>query len=739
MGIKGFFPPTPLMAQEPFSLESLRQLDALIQSGVTPEDAAQRLVPDHGTETPDDTSDTDGSGNSPLYEPSCDLTVDSPVYQSPGAFRAFRWSVELRLSADAMATIDFPVVPDEDFPGIPGKDDGDDRNDQRDGAEVADLPEIPDFTSVTPRILGLEVIGGTLTEEGSTDRRGGLLRIADLGILPFPDESWHRLELVPDPGYCEVRFDGRVLLRELRDPGVCGVRLTCLDGMVQLRRIRMEPIPGIWSVDPLAGSSGVTLEMTSEMGTETGTSGNIPGGTSGLAGVCPSGTLPPSAAALADEIEAQMDRGLEQWYRNSVDRDRGGFHTNLDRQWDVAPYMAKGIVHQARMTWTAAEVARRCPRWRERLEPIAIHGGDFLRTRMWDARHGGFHWEVAADGAPLTSELRMKHSYGIAFGIYAMSSLYALTEREEDRDLAIAAFRWLEEHGHDMVHGGYREAFYEDGTPMTGPPAEAPWLVTGKVGEPLGSRSMNTHIHLLEAFTALYRIWPDVTLHDRLEELLILIRDRVTTSGSWGSAMRLYFDPDWSSAATVVSFGHDVETVFLLHEASIAVGRPDDSRTRRVMKGLMTHAIRWGWDEVHGGFHDEGATYTGVTKREKTWWSQAESLHSLLLMYVLHGAEDPDGYERFVHQWRFIHEHMIDAQYGGWYSEVDESGNLRGSPDKGNAWKTPYHETRAMLHVIELLRGSHTGNKSSEKSPPGETTASGEESDRGGIGSGVDP
>ena len=648
----------PLRSQEPISLDTLRQLDSLVQSGMSPEEASQHIISK-------DVMDEDRE-SSPF-----DLTEDSPAYRSPENW-AFRWSAEIRLTPGAMVTVEFPDTLDRNAQHID--------NEMVTSGDVEILPPVPSVS----RILGTSVAGGTMTVP--TDAAGGLLRLANYGVLPFSDDAWHQLELVLEPGSCVVFFDGERLLKESRNFAMCCVQLTCLEGVTQLRKIHIALIQDVWPVDASTETSTVTDDVSSKNITE-------------------KQPFSEDAEKLANEIESEMDRGLEAWYRNSVDQKQGGFHTNLNRQWDVTPYTTKGIVHQARMTWTVAYVALHVPKWREKLEPIAIHGGQFLRNQMWDSQCGGFHWEVAVDGTPLTSTVEMKHSYGIAFGIYAMSTLYSLTKNEQDRELAIEAFRWLDTHGHDANYGGYCEAFYTDGTPMIAPPMEAPWLETGKVGEPLGGRSMNTHLHLLEAFTALYKIWPDAILQERLKELFYIIRDRITTSGSWGSTMRLYFDADWTPAATGVSFGHDVETAFLLYETACVLELSDDPKTQRVIQGLVDHAIRWGWDKTHSGFHDEGATYAIVTKREKAWWAQAESLNALLLMHVLYGSQNTDNYySYFVQQWQFIRNHVLDKTYGGWYSEVDESGNLHGMPDKGNMWKTPYHETRSMLQVVERLR-----------------------------------
>ncbi|MDR0326723.1 MAG: AGE family epimerase/isomerase, partial [Planctomycetaceae bacterium] len=250
---------------------------------------------------------------------------------------------------------------------------------------------------------------------------------------------------------------------------------------------------------------------------------------------------------LADEIEKTLNAGLKLWYPASVDP-RGGFHSVFSSDWKLQPSQTKRLVQQARMTWTAAEVARRRPEWKEQLEPIAKHGIAFLREKMWDAECGGFYWEIADDGTPPTAMSEMKHAYGISFAIYAAAAVYELTKDEADLQLAKDAFYWLDRFGHDAPFGGYREAFYRDGRPMLAPSQDRPNVKTGQVGERLGDKSMNTHIHLLESFTALYKVWKAPTLRSRLEELLLILQEKVATRPA---AQRQFFAADWTPAATL--------------------------------------------------------------------------------------------------------------------------------------------------------------------------------------------
>ena len=167
-----------------------------------------------------------------------------------------------------------------------------------------------------------------------------------------------------------------------------------------------------------------------------------------------------------------------------------------------------------------------------------------------------------------------------------------------------------------------------------------------------------------------------------------------------------FFEADWTPAATLVSFGHDVETAFLMIEAIEALGRPDDPETWDVCKALTDHSLRFGWDERYGGFYHEGATYAAPVDRQKIWWVQAEGLNTLLYMYQRYGETDQLYGQKFIAQWNFIARSMIDSQYGGWFNSVSESGAHPPGPrpPKSQLWKTAYHEIRALLNVAEGLK-----------------------------------
>ncbi|MDR0328355.1 MAG: AGE family epimerase/isomerase, partial [Planctomycetaceae bacterium] len=192
------------------------------------------------------------------------------------------------------------------------------------------------------------------------------------------------------------------------------------------------------------------------------------------------------------------------------------------------------------------------------------------------------------------------------------------------------------------------------------------------------------------------------TLRSRLEELLLILQEKVATRPA---AQRQFFAADWTPAATLVSFGHDVETAFLIEEAIEVLGRPHDEETLKFCKELVDHALQFGWDSKNGGFYEEGATYGHPAVVKKVWWTQAEGLNTLCNMYQHYGETEQQYGQKFIAEWNFIKRSLIDAEHGGWFNTVSEDGvHPPGEHSKANHWKTAYHETRALLNVAERLK-----------------------------------
>ncbi len=354
---------------------------------------------------------------------------------------------------------------------------------------------------------------------------------------------------------------------------------------------------------------------------------------------------------FAAETEATLRRDvLDVWFPRSVDHEHGGFYSNFARDWQPTNSQGKFSVFQGRMTWIAAQVVMRRPDLKEQYLPIVQHGVKFLSDVLWDKRYGGFFWG-------------------------------------------------LDDNGH-VKNGGYLEWLTRDGRVVEEKP-DAVILQSVPLGAfPIGYKSMNTHIHLLESFTQLYQVWKDDTLRQRLGELLALVRDQICVPPG---AMNLFFTNDWRPIPEHDSYGHDVETAYLMLEAEEVLGQGHDPRTEHMAKQLVDHALANGWDEIYGGFFQDGTTFGRPESKLKEWWVQMEGLNSLLLMHEKYGRETELYFKAFQRQWQFIKDYQTDAQFHGLYTLIGPDG-IPANANKGQIWKAAYHDGRALLNVTERLQ-----------------------------------
>ena len=413
----------------------------------------------------------------------------------------------------------------------------------------------------------------------------------------------------------------------------------------------------------------------------------------------------------SDGFRAAWNSLLREWYPRAVDSVHGGYLANFDYAWQPLPQQHKMIVTQARHLWTTAKAAMLHPQ-----EPLygraADHGYRFLRDKLWNEEHGGFRWQVNQAGAPLPGDPadHLMRTYGNAFGIYALAAYHTYRQDKESLALAQRAFGWLEQHAHDPRHGGYFAATTEAGQAIDAA------LATHLNLPPRATyKDQNTSIHLLEAFTELYQVWPDSVLRQRLEEMLVLVRDTMVTDTGY---LQLYFQPNWTpvsyrdSSQTVqaanyaldhVSFGHDIETAFLLREAAEALYGAVDDATRTVAKKLVDHTLKHGFDPQRSGIYDQGYYQPGtdsitIVNDHKAWWSQAEGLNTLSRYADLY-PEDASYLTAFQQLWQYVQRYVIDAKYGGWYGQgLDTAPAARYAP-KGQQWKGNYHNGRTLMYL----------------------------------------
>ena len=378
------------------------------------------------------------------------------------------------------------------------------------------------------------------------------------------------------------------------------------------------------------------------------------------------------------------------WYPATVDP-AGGYLLNHDINGKSKGPGIRMIVTQARMVWFFARMARFGYEPKKMLA-AAEHGYTFLRDTMWDHKNGGFHWEVDPFGK---ATKRNKHLYGQSFGLFAAAEYALASKRKDVLEFAMRHFELLEKRSHDPVHGGYVEYFLAD---WSTPPVNEPIYMDGSA---TGMKLMNTHLHLMEAMTTLYRATKNAVLRDRLVELLSIETSAVVRKPY--SACSDKFDRDWSPRLegdlARVSYGHDVENIWLVTEAARAASLPF-SPYIDLFTANFAYCRTYGFDEVGGGFYTSGEFNQPASDRKKKWWVQAEALVGALAMYQI--TSRTEYFEVFRKTWDYCDKFQIDWKNGDWHSEVDPTGNPQG--DKANQWKAAYHNGRAMIECITRLR-----------------------------------
>jgi len=423
------------------------------------------------------------------------------------------------------------------------------------------------------------------------------------------------------------------------------------------------------------------------------------------------------------EIVEQIEKSLKNelldiWYPISLDTVYGGFLSDFSYDWQPDGPQNKMLVTQTRHIWTTSEASMF---YKENsYRRMAEHGFRFLRNKMWDNEYGGFYMLRDRKGDAIQgNNMNNKSAYGNAFAIYALSTYFMLSRDSSALNLAKKTFYWLEKQSHDPEFKGYFDNLKRDGSlpNMEDPNMRRRYISNARW------KDQNSSIHLLEAFTSLYKVWPDSLLRERLLELLFLIRDTITADKGY---LILFLKRDWTpisfrdSSQAVreanyfidhVSFGHDIETAYLMLEASHALRFESDNKTLTIAKKMVDHALTNGWDKDNGGFYYQGyyfknADSISIINDKKIWWVQAEGLNALLLMAKLF-QQDEKYYQAFEKQWQYINKYVIDHKHGEWYGEgLDKSPGFEKSL-KAYDWKVNYHNFRALVNCIKMLKSEH--------------------------------
>lgn len=368
------------------------------------------------------------------------------------------------------------------------------------------------------------------------------------------------------------------------------------------------------------------------------------------------------------------------------DQEHGGFYGQITAEDKVAAQAPKGAVLNARILWTFSTAYRHQSR-PEHLA-LATRAFEYLEQHFLDREYGGLFWSVDYLGQPLDTK---KQIYALAFAIYGLAEYYAVSGQERVLTHAQALFQAIETHSFDAEKGGYLEALSREWRA-----ADDLRLSDKDANE---KKTMNTHLHILEAYTNLYRVWPDARLHQQIRHLLAVFAEHIIDPRT--QHLLLFFDENWVSKAATVSFGHDIEAAWLLLEAAEVL---EDEALIGQFKQVAVHMARAAAEglDADGGMSYELESAHQHWNREKHWWVQAESMVGFLTAYQLSGEEH--FRDKFLAVWNFTHEHLIDHENGEWFWGIQPDYSLMPGEDKAGFWKCPYHNSRALLEVLRRTK-----------------------------------
>jgi mannobiose 2-epimerase len=376
--------------------------------------------------------------------------------------------------------------------------------------------------------------------------------------------------------------------------------------------------------------------------------------------------------------------------RYVVDHERGGFFGYVANDNTVDKEAPKGLIQHTRMLWTFTHARHVLddPSY----SPIADHARQAITGWFADAAHGGYFWMVDPHGHAMQTD---KLTYGQAFTIYALAEDYRASGNAESLQQAITLYHLLEERCRDAEHGGYSEGCHRDWTP-------APELCVDTTELPV-VKSMNVHLHMMEAYSTLLRAWPDPALKASLRQLVEIMLGHVLNRRA--HHLSLWFDGEWRPLSDHISYGHDIEGSWLLIEAAEVLHDRELLARAHTAALSMAYATLGRAVDADGGLFSEGVP-SGVTDRSKVWWPQAEAVVGFFNAYQLNG--DPRFLEAALASWRFIQEHIVDHEHGDWFWGLDEAGRPL-DREKAGPWKAAYHSGRTCMEIMRRIDAAREG------------------------------
>jgi mannobiose 2-epimerase len=382
---------------------------------------------------------------------------------------------------------------------------------------------------------------------------------------------------------------------------------------------------------------------------------------------------------LKKELNVELKNILSYWIDNTIDKEFGGFLGKRDHYNKVVEKASKGVILNTRILWSFSAATNHLKT--DTYKDVCDRSFKYLKNFFNDKINKGVYWEVDYLGNPIN---KRKQVYAQSFTIYALSEYYLFSKNEEAKTWAIELFNQLEKYAKDSVNEGYFEAFNEDWSPI-----EDMRLSDKDMN---ASKTMNTHLHVLEAYTSLLKIYDNNELK---ASLIMLVKVFLEKFLNTKNHYELFFDDQWNLLSNSVSYGHDIEAAWLVIDAAKLI---DDSELLhlseevavKVADTFLLEAI-----DKEGAVINEKNLTTNHIDTDRHWWPQVEALVGLKY------ANDLKSDEKYISSslkiWDFTKKNLIDHKNGEWFFRVDEKGNVYKNEDKVSMWKAPYHTSRACI------------------------------------------
>ncbi len=387
-----------------------------------------------------------------------------------------------------------------------------------------------------------------------------------------------------------------------------------------------------------------------------------------------------------NELDRECLAILEWWMENSIDQSNGGFHGKIDNNNVVIEGSPKGSVLNSRILWTFSAA------YNHYKNPVylqtATRAFRYISKHFIDAEFDGVYWSVDAFGKPLDTK---KQVYALSFTLYSMSEYYNASGEEKALQTAITLYNVIEEHSRDKTRGGYLEAFGREWNDL-------PDLRLSKK-DFNEKKTMNTHLHVLEAYANLYKLWPNAKLKEDITELLQLFKMHFIDAET--GHLVLFFNEDWQAKHNLVSYGHDIEAAWLLQEAAEIIDAGDLVQQVKHLSEKLAIAAARGLDNDGGLWYEKDIDSNHLVK-EKHWWPQAEAMVGFYNIWVNTGKQS--YLQQSMDSWAFTRKHILDKQNGEWFWGIQEDDSIMPGEDKAGFWKCPYHNGRACLELMKRIQ-----------------------------------